>query len=133
VEKSILVAVPMAEADALPYLKQAAEFDTSGGMLTLEEICNGAVMQAVEHDGRRIGAYALQVAQHDNGKVLWVVACAARLPGQDLTPQLLNIIEQQASRTGADQVAITTRRRGLISKLLQHGYEISGVTLRKKI
>lgn len=123
----------MGAADARPYLLVAAEFDTSAGMLTPEEATSGAVWQAVEHEGQQVGAYGLSLSQHERGAVLWVVACAADLPGQDLTPHILSIIEQQAQQVGAVQVAMTTIRRGAVKKLLHHGYEISGITLRKRI
>lgn len=128
----MIEAVPASAEDALPWLQRAAKFDTSGGLLGVDEVLRGSVFQAVQHGGECIGAYALSLSQHDQGAVLWVTACAADLPGVDLVPHLLSIIEQQARTVEAQQVAITTRRRGLIKKLLHNGYEISGITLRKK-
>lgn len=129
----VLTSKHIGAADARPYLLQAAQFDTSAGLLTPDEAASCAVWQAVEHAGQQVGAYGLSLSQHERGTVLWVVACAAAVPGQDLTPHLLSIIEQQAQQVGAAQVAMTTIRRGAVKKLLQHGYEISGITLRKRI
>lgn len=118
---------------ARPYLENAARFDTSGGLLTPEEVAGGAIWQALERDGRKIGAYALSLTQHERGSVLWLVAAAANQPGRDLSPHILSIVEQQAEQVGARQVAVTTIRPGAIKKLLEHGYEVTGITLRKKI
>lgn len=123
----------MDAADAGIYLDQAARFDTSGGLLTPGEMVQGAIWQSLEQDGERIGAYALSLTQHDNGAVLWMVAAAANVPGRDLSPHILSIIEQQAKQAGAAQVAVQTIRRGAVKKLLAHGYEVTGITLRKKI
>lgn len=131
--EACIKAVGISAVDALKILDGAAQYDTSGGLLSLAEVCGGAVFQAVEYQGRRVGAYALQRSQHDGGAVLWITACAANVPGVDLTPHILSVIEQQAQQVDADQVAITTARRGLIKKMLALGYEISGITLRKRI
>lgn len=123
----------MDRAQALPYLLKAADFDTTAGAQTVAEILQRSLCQGVSCGGEMVGAYALELAVHEAARVLWVTACAADLPGQDLTPHLLDMIEQQAVQVGAGQVAMTTIRRGLIKKLLRHGYEVSGVTLRKKL
>lgn len=123
----------MDRAQALPYLLKAADFDTTGGAQSVDEVLARSLCQGVECDGVTVGAYALELVEHQASKVLWVTACAADLPGQDLTPHLLDMIEQQAGQVGAAQVAMTTIRRGLVKKLLSHGYEITGITLRKKL
>lgn len=123
----------MDRAQALPYLQQAVKFDTSAGAQSLDEMLGSSLCQSVEYNGEIVGAYALELAEHKACKVLWITACAAGVPGQDLTPHLLDMIEQQAVQVGAAQVAVTTIRRGLIKKMLAQGYEISGINLRKKL
>lgn len=123
----------MDRAQALPYLLKAAYFDTTAGAQTLDEVLVRSLCQGISHNGEIVGAYALELTEHKAGKVLWVTACAADMPGKDMTPDLLDMIEQQAAQVMAGQVAISTIRKGLIKKLLSHGYEVSAVTLRKKL
>jgi hypothetical protein len=126
-------AVRVELSEALPYLQKASEHDTSGGLLTIDDICHGAVFLAIECDGERVGAYALKLVRHTNGAVLWVQSCAANLPGADLTPSIVSIIEQQARQLGAHQIAFATVRRGLVKKMQRLGFGEQSVILRKNI
>lgn len=126
-------AVRVAFSDALPYLEQASEHDTSGGLLTISDICHGAVFMAIECDGERVGAYALKLVRHELGAVLWVQSCAANLPGADLSPHIVSIVEEQARQLGASQIAFATVRRGLMKKMRKLGFEDESVILRKNI
>jgi len=120
-------------ADARPLLARAAlRGDTTAGAASLDELCAGGQVFAV-HDGggRPVMAYVLAVRQHEAARVCWVQAAAGSAPGVDLTRELLPRIERQAKEQGAGQVAITTRRRGLMKKLRAQGYTVTGVTLRK--
>lgn len=128
-----LTARPLDAEEARSFLECAARFDTSGGLLTQDEATQGAVWMGLEQGGQLIGAYALSLTQHQRGGVLWMVAAAANVPGRDLSPHILSLVEQQAGQVGAQQVAVTTIRRGAIKKLLAHGYEVTGVTLRKRL
>jgi len=120
--------------EAAPLLARAfgPRTDTTGGLLTMAEACQGAECFMVEGEGGKImAAYAVSVSQHSGGRVAWVCAAGSVARGPDLTASILPVIEQQAA--GAEQVAITTRRRGLVKKLVRQGYEITGITLRKRI
>lgn len=123
---------PATFADARPLLARAAlRGDTTGGAASLEELCAGGQVFAVHSAGRTVMAYVLAVRQHEAARVCWVQAAAGSAPGVDLTRELMPRIERQAKEQGAGQVAITTRRRGLIKKLRAQGYTVTGVTLRK--
>lgn len=121
--------------EVLPLLQRAASprADTTLGMQTLQDACSGAQAIAVDCDGQTVMAYALRPVQHDRGAVLWVMAAGGDLPGVNLTQTIIPVIERQARVYGARQVAITTRRRGLVAQLQGMGYEITGYTLRKNI
>jgi len=118
---------PSGFAEARPFLLEAMLHDTTAGACSLEELCAGAECFLVEHDSRPVGAYALRVY----GKVVWLMAAGGNMRGVDLTAAIVPAIERQAA--GAGQVAVTTRRRGLVKKLVRQGYQITGITLRKKI
>lgn len=119
-------------ADARPLLARAAlRGDTTAGAASLDELCAGGQVFAVQSAGRMVMAYVLAVRQHEAARVCWVQAAGGAAPGVDLTRELMPRIERQAKEQGAGQVAITTRRRGLIKKLRAQGYMVTGVTLRK--
>lgn len=129
-----LIAVAAGEEQARPLLEKVGKYDTTAGLLSTDEMLDGSIYQTLQlGSGEVVGAYALQLSQHQAGSVLWVVAAAANVPGQDLSPSIFGIIEQQARQVGAAQIACTTRRGGLVKKLLGMGFEISGITLRKKL
>lgn len=107
--------------------------DTTAGMETVQDACRFSQAVAVECEGRAVGAYAVRPVQLDRGVVLWVMAAGGRLPGINLTAAMMPVIEAQAMQTGARQVAINTRRKGLISQLEKIGYVVTGVTLRKNL
>lgn len=125
--------VPCDYGEAAPYLDALADgkTDTAAGSLTVEESCRGAECFLLVGEGGVMGAYALRVVSHDAGRVVWIQAAAGGAPGVDLTKAIVPVIERQAA--GALQVAITTRRRGLVKKLVKQGYVVSGVTLRKRL
>lgn len=118
-------------SEAQPFLMAAQRFDTTAGACTIEELCGGAECFILENDALPLGAYALKVAEHSGGRVVWLMAAGGEVRGVDLTAAIVPAIELQAA--GAAQVAITTKRRGLVKKLVRLGYEITGITLRKKL
>lgn len=122
-------------ADARHLLARAAlRGDTTAGAASLEDVCAGGhVFEARDGAGRPVMAYVLSLQDHAAARVCWVRAAGGHLPGVDLTAAMLPAIERQARTHGAGQVAITTRRGGLIKKLKAQGYKITGVTLRKAI
>lgn len=120
-------------ADARPLLARAVlRGDTTGGAAGLDELCTGGQVFGVHSAGRLVMAYVLTMRDHAAARVCWVQAAGGGAPGLDLTRELMPRIEKQAKEQGAGQVAITTRRRGLIKKLRAQGYTVTGVTLRKK-
>lgn len=121
------------EVLALLDLAGSAKADTTLGAATIEELCREAMAFAVESDGERCAAYAIKVVKHDDERVAWVMAAGGTMRGVDLTATVLPAIEYQARELNAGQVAITTRRRGLIHKLSAMGYTVAGITLRKNL
>lgn len=119
----------------MPMLARAQlRGDTTGGAASVAELCqDGQGYEVSDSAGRPVMAYVLAIRDHAAARVCWVQAAGGAMPGVDLTRELLPTIERQAKGQGAGQVAITTRRRGLIKKLRAHGYQVTGVTLRKEI
>jgi len=120
------------EVGALLYRK-AEETDTSGGMLPISEMVQGCALFEVVAGGEQVGAFALTMQQMQRGAVCWIMRAAGKLSGVSLANSILPHIESMAQRSGAKQVAITTKRNGLVKLLQAHGYEVTGVTLRKKM
>lgn len=117
-------------AEFAPFLDrlEGPKFDTTAGTISPASMCQDAALFGIEGEGGGlIGAYALRVA----GPTVWLLAAAVIGPGVDFEREILPLIEHQAGKVG--QVAVTTRRRGGIKKLLRQGYEITGYTLRKNL
>ncbi|WP_417284672.1 hypothetical protein [Comamonas sp.] len=134
-EAQALTARAAALSEALPLLQRAGakRCDTSAGLLSVEEVARGGACFVVEQGGVPVMAYALGLTTHDAGGVLWVTAAGGNLPGGDLTASILPLIEQQGRAVGARQVAMQTRRRGLVAKLERQGYHVAGYILRKNL
>lgn len=108
--------------------------DTTGGTASIGELCAGhPAFELRDSQGRAVGAYVLAIRDHAAARVAWVMAAGGAVPGVDLTGAVLPCVERQARTLGAGQVAITTRRPGLIRKLKKQGYSVTGVTLRKNV
>lgn len=107
--------------------------DTTGGAASVDDMAGGGQVYEVQQGGRQVAAYALSVADHAHARVVWVTAAAGTAPGVDLTAELLEQIYAQARSVHASQVAITTKRRGMLRKLRAQGFEVTGITLRKRI
>jgi hypothetical protein len=120
---------------AAPMLGRAAHrTDTTGGTASLAELCqDGNAYELRDSEGRQVGAYVLAMRDHAAARVAWVMAAGGAVQGVDLTGAVLPCVERQARTLGAGQVAITTRRPGLIRKLKKQGYSVTGVTLRKTV
>lgn len=116
-------------AEFAPFLDRLAgpKFDTTAGAISPGAMCQDAALFGIEGEGGGlVGAYALRVA----GQTVWLLAAVSD-PGVDFEREILPLIEHQAGKVG--QVAVTTRRRGGVKKLLRQGYEITGYTLRKNL
>ena len=133
-EKTLKV-TPCTVAEVLPYLAQVnrKKVDTSGGLATVQDVCKNAQAFAVDCEGKRVGAYALEVLEYDRGACLWINTGAGRLDGVDLTVSMANVVETQARAIGAKQIGMITRRRGLVDKLAAQGWEVVGIKMVKKL
>jgi hypothetical protein len=76
--------VPWSE-EALEHLSAILKHDTCGGLCSLEEIVQGAVLFEGELRGEIVGRYALTIMQHVHGVEAVIVAAAGHAPGEDLT------------------------------------------------
>lgn len=104
--------------------------DHTGGALSIEEACHGATTWAVEDgEGRIVMAYAMRAA----GGACWITAAGGGANGVDLVRSVLPVMERQAKALGCQQMAITTKRRGLMRKLKKQGFAESAVTMRKEL
>ena len=119
----------MTSAEFAPLLDRITgpKFDTTAGAVKPDEMCGNAELFGIEVNGELVGGYALRVT----GKTCWLMAAAVIGQGVNFERDILPVIERQAQPVG--QVAVTTRRRGGIKKLLRNGYEITGYTLRKNL
>lgn len=91
---------------------------------------DGCQLFGVVDGGSQVGAFALRYQGWPGGSEAVVVAGAGRWRGGSLLATVLPHIEATA---GADFVRIHTGRPGLIKKLIQQGYEVSEVVLRKRV
>lgn len=124
---------PVEVAGILWLLETATKkADHTGGALNIRDLCNGAQGFAVFDETEPhvlIMAYALKA----QGSTCWVVVASGGLEGCNLTATVMPAIEAQARAMGCTQLAVTTKRKGLIKKLSVHGFEPTAITLRKKI
>lgn len=128
-----LTEIPMDEAMRILAPIDTPKADTALGIMTLPEKLQGCTVFGVSIDGREVGAAALRITEHSGGDVLWIMGGAGGVPGADMVRDVLPEMERTAAHNGCAQVAITTRRKGLVKKMEQAGYEITGYTLRKRI
>ena len=108
--------------------------DTSAGALAAGDVCGPGARGYVAHVGAvPVLAYVLSFAQAGKKLVCWVLAAVGDAPGRDLTGEILPVIERQARQAGAQQIAITTKRRGLAKKINALGFIETGRTYRKNL
>ncbi len=117
------------DAARADYAK-ALRFDTSGGLASLDGLLAGAELFDVLDGDRLVLRYALRVVEFSHGSQGEIVAAVGRCPGLRLVDAFLPVIERQLA--GVDAVKVTTKRKGLAAKLMQHGYQLDGFILRKK-
>jgi hypothetical protein len=132
VEKTLIVR-PMRHLtqDAISAFEAAQQrFDTSGGLVTLGELLQGAISCEVLDGETPVAWFAVRSVNHmtANECELLIAAGAASV---DLTRNVLPYIEAQVSP--ADALTIYTRRQGLVRKLLAQGYRVDGTVLRKTL
>lgn len=133
-EKTLNI-TPVAPAQVFDHLGRVTlpKSDTTGGAESIAEMCRNAHTFAITDGAATVGAYALRIVEHDRARVAWVTAAQGDVLGVDLIASVVPVVEAQARHLGAGQMAINTRRRGLIKKMQRLGFEITGVTLRKKL
>jgi hypothetical protein len=127
---------PLSVSEAAPLLAAAMTpgRDTNGGLLSVAELLAAAsCFEVIAENGSRVGAYAVQVVDHDNGREAVVIAAAGRLPGADLTASILPVLAEQARGAGCAALTIYTRRRGLLAKLRAQGFGLGGYIMRKTL
>lgn len=67
------------------------------------------------------------------GSVLWIDGAGATQPGQGITEAGLLLAEHIARRTGCNQIAFETQRRGLVRKSKKSGFAVAGYIMQKAI
>lgn len=130
-EKALAVhAVPVGALVPMLQQLESDKTDTTAGATAAADVCGDGYM--VTLDGVPVMGYVLRFA--DGAKpVCWVLGAVGHAPGHDLTAEVLPVIERQAREGGAQQVAFTTKRRGLEKKISMAGYVETGRIYRKNI
>ncbi len=128
--------VRQVHAEALRPMLQALErdkTDTTSGAVAACDVC-GPNAQGFEvlQAGVVVGCYLLQVQQYTK-KVCWVLGAAGGALGHDMVAEVLPMIEAQAKAAGAEQVAFTSKRRGLEQKITASGFKETGRVYRKNL
>ena len=108
-----------------------ARCDTSGGLGDMETCLETAMLFDIVMDGRIVGRYALKKLQRAHGFEVFVVAAAGRVPGADLIASIEPFVARQCA--DADRLTVTTKRRGLVKKLMAKGWTLDSFVLRKNL
>lgn len=107
---------------AREHYARALEFDTSGGLCSLDEFLAGAALFDVLHAGEVVARYALKFDRHAHGVEAVIVAAVGSMPGHDLTASMLPFIECQVA--GVRALKVETVRKGLARKLIARGWSL---------
>jgi len=126
--------VPAAALVDIMAALESDKTDTTAGAVSALEACGQhARGYTVKQGDKTVMAYLLAFQDCAKKRVCWVVGARGNAPGHDLTDEVLPVIEQQAREGGAQQVAITTKRRGLAKKICESGFQETGRTYRKNL
>lgn len=121
-------------AEIAPFLQAAIEHDTSGGSEGVRDLSDQALLfKLVNEADQVLGGYSLRLNSHQLRRVCWILAAGGRIRGIDLTKNMLPVVTEQAKAAGASQLAIVTKRSGLVHKLQNLGFVATGIELRKNI
>lgn len=112
------------------YAAVVRDFDTSGGLQSVDDLLAGADLFEIVHGGRVVLRYALRVDDLPRGREGVIVAAVGDMPGVSLCNAFLPVIEEQLA--GVAAVRAETTRKGMAAKLMHHGYEMH-FCLRKKL
>jgi hypothetical protein len=108
-----------------------ARRDTTGGLGDMVACLTRAQLFDVKLGDQVVGRYALHQVDRAKGVEVFIVGAAGRLPGGDLVDLVEPFIVRQCAT--ADRLAINTRRKGLVKKLLRQGWTLDSYVLRKKL
>ena len=114
----------------LPYRKMLVEaLEHSGGSHTFQDIVNAVEMQSMQFWPMERSCLVTEVINYPNLKTLHIF-----LAGGDLQEikSIDNTLEFLCQEIGADYISLSGRR-GWIKALADIGYELSHVTLAKKV
>lgn len=134
VEK-ILEVSPCTVGEVLGFLAALTrpKTDTSAGLCTVQDLCGSSQAFKLTDHGHTVAAYTVDPQEFDRGVCLMVTSLAGHLDGVDLALTMDRIITAQAQQIGAKQIAMLTRRRGLIRKLAAQGWTVAAIKMVKKI
>jgi hypothetical protein len=108
-----------------------ARRDTTGGLGDMVACLSRAQLFDIKLGDQVVARYALQQVERAKGVEVFVVGAAGSVPGVDLVAAVEPYIAQQCAR--ADRLAINTRRKGLVKKLLRQGWTLDSYVMRKKL
>jgi hypothetical protein len=108
-----------------------ARRDTTGGLGDMVACLSRARLFDVKLGDQVVARYALQQVDRAKGVEVFVVGAAGALPGVDLVAVVEPFIVRQCET--ADRLAINTRRKGLVKKLLRQGWTLDSYVMRKKL
>jgi hypothetical protein len=108
-----------------------ARRDTTGGLGDMVACLSRAQLFDVKLGDQVVARYALQQVDRAKGVEVFVVGAAGSVPGVDLVEVVEPFIAQQCAT--ADRLAINTRRKGLVKKLLRQGWTLDSYVMRKKL
>ncbi len=113
---------------ALPYLSEAARFDTGS---TMDDVHGAAYLGVFDkdHGDAFVGAYML----HMQDGALHIRAAGGFSQHLDLTDVGLQSVIAQAKTAGLARVTFQTKRRALIRKAQRHGFKVCGYILEAEV
>jgi hypothetical protein len=108
-----------------------ARRDTTGGLGDMVACLSRAQLFDVKLGDQVVARYALQQVDRAKGAEVFIVGAAGSVPGVDLVDLVEPYIARQCAT--ADRLAINTRRKGLVKKLLRQGWTLDSYVMRKKL
>lgn len=109
----------------------AARCDTTGGLGSMEAALTGAHLFDVVVMGATVARYAIKQIQRAHGVEAYIVAAVGNLPGHDLVRTLEPEIVERCK--AVDRLKLSTRRPGLVKKMIRQGWVVDSYVLGKKI
>lgn len=114
------------------------KYDTSGGMLSVDDLLGNCVVFEVIQGVELVGHYALRVDTNTHGNEGVVIGAVGQHPERKglahaaaLTSGLLPALERQFHEVRS--IRIVTRRMPLVRELARQGYTCDGFILRKRL